>query len=53
MAQGYWFSRPCEAEVITRLLNLADASDGTGTVPWGGPQTPQTPQAPVAVHATA
>ena len=20
MAQGYWFSRPCEADVITRLL---------------------------------
>ena len=39
--------RPCEAEVITRLLKLADASDGTSSVPWGGPQ------AAMPVHATA
>jgi Amt family ammonium transporter len=47
MAQGYWFSRPCEADVITRLLNLADSPDGAGTVPWGGPQ------GAVPVHAIA
>jgi diguanylate cyclase (GGDEF)-like protein len=47
MAQGYWFSRPCEADVISRLLNLADSSDGAGTVPWGAPQ------AAVPVHAIA
>jgi sensor c-di-GMP phosphodiesterase-like protein len=37
MAQGYWFSRPCEPEVITRLLKLTDTGDGDGHAPWGGP----------------
>src|SRR4051794_16072304 len=45
MAQGYWFSRPCEAEIISRLLKLTDTGDGQA--PWGGPDRP------VAVKASA
>ena len=44
MAQGYWFSRPCEAEVITRLLALSEEGAGGAGAPWGAPATPEPPQ---------
>ncbi|MEY2437203.1 MAG: hypothetical protein QOF97_2039 [Acidimicrobiaceae bacterium] len=35
MAQGYWFSRPCEAEVIGRLLNLSEPRPNGVDAAWG------------------
>jgi EAL domain-containing protein (putative c-di-GMP-specific phosphodiesterase class I) len=56
MAQGYWFSRPCEVDVINRLLGLSGPGEGGVGAPWGAPVPSQattgtTPEQPLRVSA--